>query len=312
MTQATTIGARVVHFFFMQIGSLVTIIVYFTIYGGSGNSPEGLRAALWIALGVQSAYVVTARWKGELKQFDIGFWLMFAVGAVAVLVNLQPIVTLFRAYSPVILFVTLGLTASLPPLLGYDPFTAYFMRRTLPRWQLKLPLTGRIGSLMTAFWALLFFVAAALCAYAPLDWRFTALYPNLLIFGVGMSANKWLPAFYLKLFPPGPPPSVEAAIMGMPLVFDARAASGVRAMLQFRVSGAEPGNYWLRIANGRCESFEGDAPAPNVTVYTPDTVWIRIVRRELDGAQALASGLFRTEGDATILAALGTWFPAQL
>jgi SCP-2 sterol transfer family len=311
MTDKASLGARTARFFFMHVSGLVTIIVYFVIYGSSGYSVSGLRAALFIALALQSAYIALAWWNAELKQFDLGLWCMFAVGALAVLIDLQPVVGLFRVYSPAILFVTLGLTAALPRLLGYEPFTAYFMRRTLPRWQRKLALTAQIGGLMASFWTLLFFIAAGLCAYAPLDWRFTALYPNLLIFGVGMSANTWLPALYLKLFPPGLPPSAEAVIMGMPFAFDRRAARSARATIQFQVSGAEPGAYWLRIADGRCESFEGEAPAPDLTVYTPDTVWMRIIRGELAGPQALGDGLFRTKGDATILASLSAWFPAR-
>ena len=309
MVQEAGFGARAARFFFMQIGSLVTVVVYFAIYGRSGYSVNGLRTALLVALAVQTGYVALAWSQQYLKQFDVGFWLLFAVGAAAMLAGITPLVGLYQLYSPALLFTMLALTAALPPLLGYDWFTAYFMRRTLPRWQLKLPLTARIGGVMGMFWVALFVVAAVLCAYAPLDWRFTALYPNLLVVAVGLPAGKWLPALYLKLFPPEALTTAEAAIMGMPFAFDARAAHDVRAEIQFRVSGAEPGNYWLRIAGGRCESFEGDAPAPNVTVHTPDTVWLRIVRGELDGAQALASGLMRAEGDATILASFGAWFP---
>jgi hypothetical protein len=307
--ETRSLGARAVRFFFMQIGSLVTVIVYFTIYGSSGYSVGGLRTALLVALAVQSGYIVLAWSQDYLKQFDLGFWLLFAVGATAILAGIAPLVGLYQLYSPALLFTTLGLTAVLPPLLGYDWFTAYFMRRTLPRWQLKLPLTARLGGVIGMFWAVLFFVAAALCAYAPLDWRFNTLYPNLVVLGLGLTANLWLPALYLNLFPPETPTTAEAVIMGMPFAFDKRAANDVRAEIQFRVSGAEPGNYWLRIADGRCASFEGDAPAPSVTVHTAEAVWLRIVRGELDGAQALAEGLFRAEGDATILGALGTWFP---
>ena len=126
-----------------------------------------------------------------------------------------------------------------------------------------------------------------------------------------MTANKWLPAVYLKAFPPELPTLAEAAIMSMPFVFDQSTAGGVRADIQFRVRGAEPGSYWLRIADDRCTSFEGKASAPQVIIHSPDTVWMRIVRGEIDGAQALASGLFRIEGDATVLASLSTWFPAR-
>jgi len=311
MTDQARLGARVARFFFMQLGGLVTVVGYFTLLQASGRSVSGLRVALFVALAVQSGYIALAWSQGEIKQFDLGLWLMFAVGATGALAGVAPLVGLFRTYSPAIVFVTLGLTAALPPLLGYESFTAYFARRTVPRWQQKLRITARISGVIGAFWTGLFFVAAGLCAYAPLDWRFTALYPNLLVFVVGMTSSKWLPAVYLKVFPPELPTSAEAAIMSMPFVFDKRAAGGARAEIQFHVGGAEAGDYWLHIADGRCESFEGEAPAPNLTVHTPDTIWMRMVRGEIDGAQALGAGLFHTEGDAALLAALSSWFPAR-
>src|SRR5215468_6802419 len=193
------------------------------------------------------------------------------------------------------------MTAALPPLLGYDWFTAYFERRTLPPWLQKLPVTRRISRVIGTFWIAIFLVAAALCAHAPSDWRFTFLYPNVLIFGVGLAGNRLLPMLYLKLFAAEPPTTAEAVIMGMPFVFNRRAAAGVRTEIQFRVSGGEPGDYWVRIAGGRCESFTGDAPTAAVTIYTPDTVWLRIVRGELDGTQAFFQGLFHVTGNIATL-----------
>ena len=72
--------------------------------------------------------------------------------------------------------------------------------------------------------------------------------------------------------------------MGMPMAFNARSARDARATIQFCVSGAEPGDYWLRIADGKCESFEGVADRPDLTVHTPDTVWLQIAHGKLDGA----------------------------
>jgi hypothetical protein len=128
---------------------------------------------------------------------------------------------------------------------------------------------------------------------------------------VGMTATLWLPPLYFKVFPPGLPRSVEPLVMGMPLVFDRRAARDARASIQFRVSGKEAADYYVRIERGRCRSFEGLAPAADLTVYTPDEVWVRVARGELDGGKALAEGLYRAEGDLAVLAKLGEWFPPR-
>ena len=44
---------------------------------------------------------------------------------------------------------------------------------------------------------------------------------------------------------------VEPLLMGMPLVFDRKAAGEARATIQFRVSGAEAGDYHVRIGERR-------------------------------------------------------------
>ena len=61
----------------------------------------------------------------------------------------------------------------------------------------------------------------------------------------------------------------------MPFAFSPKAAGTTRASIQFHVSGAEPGDYVLRIGEGRCESFAGTLPTPDVTVHTPDAVWLQ-------------------------------------
>jgi putative sterol carrier protein len=303
-----TLGSRAARFFFMHLGSLVAVVVFFYLYGASGYSAEGLRSALVTALLVKTGYMALAYWHGEHKHFDFGIWIMFAVGTIAVYGNIEPLTGLFRVYSPAILFVTLGLTAVVPLAVGREPFTHYFARRQLPSWQLKTAEFHAVSRVMTLYWALIFFAAAALCAYSPLDPRFTFLFPNLLVFGPGVTAQWWLPPLYFKLFPPKLPQTIEPLIMGMQMSFDAKAARDARATIQFCISGAEPGDYWLRISGGRCESFEGIAERPNLTVYTSDTVWLQIAHGRLDGASALAEGLYRVDGDFAILANMREWF----
>jgi len=301
---------RVAGFFFMHLGSFVPVFWYFYLCGRAEFSADGVRHALLAALVVDSAYIALAWSQGEMKQFDVGIWTLFALGTLGTRA-FTPVLWLYQHFSPALLFIALGLTALIPLLLRRETFTYYFARRQLPRWQLKVPEFHDVSRVMTAYWTLLFFTAAGLAASAPTDWHFTFLYPNLMIFGVGMTATAWLPPLYFRLFPPGFPRAVETLIMGMPLVFDRRAARDTRASIQFRVSGSEPGDYYLDIARGRCRSFEGVAPAADLTVHTPDTVWMRIARGELDGERALQEGLYRAEGDFGLLSKIRQWFPAR-
>jgi putative sterol carrier protein len=304
----SSVGTRAARFFFLHLGGLVAVITYFWVYGASGYSADGLRTALVTALLVQSGYWALAWSRGEHKQFDLGLWLMFAVGTVAAYAGIEPVFQLYRVYSPAILFSTLGVTAAMPLLLGREPFTAHFARRQVPRWQQKTAEFPTINRMMTAFWVLIFFAAAALCVYSPLDPRFTFLLPNALVLGLGIPAQWWLPPLYLKLFPPELPRTSGPLIMGMPMVFNVEAARDARACIQFHVTGPEPGAYWLRIGDGKCESFEGVTKAPDLTVRTPDDVWVRIAHGQLDGTKALAEGLYQAEGDVVVLARMEQWF----
>lgn len=302
---------RPVRFFFMHVGNLIGVVVYFVSLGGAGYALEGVLPALRAALVVHGAYTALAWRVGELKQLDLGLLGFYAVGAAGALLAPGTFLPLYQRYSPALLFLALGLTAVLPLLLGRTPFTDYYARRQLPAWQHRLPATHAAGRFVAGWWVVLFLAAAALCAVEPLDWRYTFLYPNLIVVVLGIIAGRWLPLLYFRLFPPALPRTAEALIMGMPFVFDPRAAARASASIQFRVSGTEPGDYHLRIADGRCESFTGMAPAPDVTVHTPDGVWVRIAHGELDGTRALLEGQYRAEGNVAVLAQLQTWFPRR-
>lgn len=296
---------RPARFFFMHLGTLVSIIVYFVLLEG------GLGRAAWTALAVHTAYMLLAHWQGERKQFDVGLWVYLAVAALAWTAGIAPIVSLYQRYSPALLFVMFGLIAVVPLILGREPFTVWFGVRQTPRWQHSTPAFMSISRAMAGLWAVIFFTAAALCFARPTDPMFTAVYPNLLILLGGVPANRWFPPLWMKLFPAPLPNRAEPLIMGMPLVFDRSAAADARALIQFRVSGADPGEYYLRIGGGRCESFEGTTEGADLTVHTPDQVWVQIIRGTLDGTQALMEQRYAVEGDVMLLAKLQQWFPSR-
>jgi hypothetical protein len=215
---------------------------------------------------------------------------------------------LFQRYAGALIFTTLTLTALVPLLLGRTPFTVYHALRQTPCWQWRTPSFAAVCRVMAGFWTLVFVAAVALCIARPTDPMFTLVYPNLLVFLIGMPAGRWLPPLWLRRFPPPLPDTAESLIMGMPFALDTAAAKDARAVIQFRVSGEAPGDYWLQVDGGRCESFEGCAQRPDLVVHTPDHVWVGIAHGRLDGAQALLQGKYRAEGDLSMLAKLQEWF----
>lgn len=107
------------------------------------------------------------------------------------------------------------------------------------------------------------------------------------------------------------PNSIREVMEGMPEAFQPDKAAGVNAVIQFNFTGAEPGSWVVKIADGKCEVSEGTADNPTVTINSPSDVWLKISRRELDGATAFMSGQFTFTGDMGILMQMGSWFGAQ-
>ena len=297
--------------FFVHVGSFVAVIVYFVVLGRASDPEAGVYTALPVALVVMSGYMLAAHRVGLIKYFDIGLWSMFAVGTVTVLGGWDFARALFANYSVAILFCTLGLVALVPLLLGIEPFTVFFARRGTPAWQQKTRDFVIINRIISIWFAILFGVAAILAASAPHDIWFSIVYPNLLVFVAGLPSQVWLPPLYLRLVGPHPPETAEAAILGMPLIFDSSATRGAEATIQFRLGGDDGGDFWVRVAGGECESSEGVAASPDLTIDTPSSVWLRIARGELDGARALIDGQYAIEGDGEILMRFGEWFPSR-
>jgi len=104
------------------------------------------------------------------------------------------------------------------------------------------------------------------------------------------------------------PNSVKEIMDGMPTAFQPDKAAGANATIQFNFTGAEPGNYTVKVADGKCEVTQGNADSPTVTINSPSDVWLKIIRRELDGATAFMSGQFTFTGDMGVLMQMQNWF----
>ena len=301
--------ARTERFFFMHLGTLLGVIVFFVVAGGADFTLDGVGNAIIVALVAHTAYMAVAWARGYVKQLDVGLLVTYGVGSVAAVAHYGPILELFRRYFGVLFWTSFAAAALIPLLLGRRPFTYFYASRQLPAWQQKLDVFHTLNRIMAVFWFAIFAVNAILCATGPENPLHTLVYPNLLVFLVGVPAPLWVAPLYVRLFSVGLPPTAEAMVMGMPFFFDRRAAAGALATIQFCVDGDAPGEYWVRIARGRCETFEGRAPAADLTIRTPGAVWVGVARGEIDGARALAEGRYRVEGDIGVLAQLPAWFP---
>jgi len=97
------------------------------------------------------------------------------------------------------------------------------------------------------------------------------------------------------------PKTVQQAIEGMTLSIDPNEAKNLDATIQFDVSGEDGGDYYLTIADGRCTFTEGSIPDPTLTIDTPADVWLKIARKETNGALALMTGKYKGSGKMSLL-----------
>ncbi len=104
------------------------------------------------------------------------------------------------------------------------------------------------------------------------------------------------------------PTSVKQVMEGMPEAFQADKAAGVTATIQFKFTGDEAGNWIIKVADGKCTSEEGETDDATVTINSASDIWLKISRRELDGATAFMSGQFTFTGDMGVLMQMGSWF----
>jgi len=104
------------------------------------------------------------------------------------------------------------------------------------------------------------------------------------------------------------PNSINEIMNGMPGAFKPEAAAGLDCVIQFNFSGDEPGEWNVTIKDGTCSVAQGKAASPTATIDAPSEVWLKIARKELDGAAAFMSGQFKATGDMGLLMRMGSLF----
>ena len=108
------------------------------------------------------------------------------------------------------------------------------------------------------------------------------------------------------------PTSVLQAIEGMAPRLNPDEAKDLNATIQFKVSPSTSletsGDYYLSIADGKCEFSTGTTPDPTLTISTPADVWLKIARKELNGAFALMTGKYKARGQMGLLLKMDSLF----
>ena len=94
------------------------------------------------------------------------------------------------------IYLTLFLASFIPPVVGMEPFTIYFAKKTAPAEVWSNPLFIRINMIMTFVWSGIFAFCLLLSFYPSVITR--AFIPIMLILLVGVTFNVKFPDYYLK------------------------------------------------------------------------------------------------------------------
>ncbi|PKL18503.1 MAG: hypothetical protein CVV49_05305 [Spirochaetae bacterium HGW-Spirochaetae-5] len=204
-----------------------------------------------------------------------------------------------------VLYVSLLLMALIPPLFGRNPFTYYFAKEIVPEMFWETRLFRVVNIVISYFWAIIF--ALSLGSQFSNNAVFAHIVPVVLQLLVGVPATKFLiPFLQIKLafVERGAPRdflhSAEQALIGMPYVFDKKAAGDLKIVIQFFITGGESIEGYLEIGDGNCSYHNGVHPVPSMTMKSPADIYLKIARNEISGTDAFFRKLIVIEGDFSI------------
>ena len=106
-------------------------------------------------------------------------------------------------------------------------------------------------------------------------------------------------------------PTLKEFLAGLPQAFLPEKATGVDAVIQFKFTGAEAGNWFVTIKDGKIAVAEGTAPAAKLTLTADSGDLVKIFTGKLDGMQAFMQGKLRLAGDMNLAMKLLGMFKIQ-
>ena len=97
------------------------------------------------------------------------------------------------------------------------------------------------------------------------------------------------------------PLTIAELMERMPGALIPEKAQGVDAVVHFKFTGAEAGEWTAGIKDGKVDVAQGSPQGqPNLTLTADSTDYIRILTGELDGMQAFMQGKIKLAGDLNL------------
>ena len=86
----------------------------------------------------------------------------------------------------------------------------------------------------------------------------------------------------------------------LPEKFDPEKAAGLAAVVQFKISGDNGGEWVLTIKDGKLDITNGTVDGPNMTLIMKDKDYVDLVNGKLSGQKAFMTGKLKFKGDMNL------------
>jgi putative sterol carrier protein len=104
------------------------------------------------------------------------------------------------------------------------------------------------------------------------------------------------------------PLTIADLMSKMPGAFLPEKAPGLDAVIQFKFTGAEAGDWYAVIKEGKVTVEKGEHPSPKMTLTADSSDYVKIFTGELDGMQAFMQGKIKLAGDLNLAMKLTQMF----
>jgi len=107
------------------------------------------------------------------------------------------------------------------------------------------------------------------------------------------------------------PLTVADLMSKMPGAFIPEKAPGLDAAIQFKFTGAEAGDWYAEIKDGKVTTAQGVHPSPKMTLSADSSDYVKIFTGELDGMAAFMQGKLKLTGDLNLAMKLTQMFKVR-
>ena len=251
--------------------------------------------------------LITAIYFKVKDYFTYGLSGVFLLGSISVFVI--PTVGQFYLENIIVgLYLGLFSAAFFPTLFKQKPFTYYISKKNYPDVISNSDQFFKINNIMSYIWAGLFVIAMFLTTLeysndSGLQVIISTLIPIAVLLIIGILANIILPKKLMQIvsgerivFA-----SIKEASQAMPYGLNKELAKGIDTIVQFELTGNEPGTAHLIIKNQECKFIEGPHSNPATIIKADSKVWLDVTNNKISGDKAFINKMFEVEGDASIM-----------